>query len=121
MVGWAAVALDAWLKASGITSGPLFRRIVKNGKLGTAGLSGTAVRDLVKARCLLTGVGDAFSAHSLRSGFVTEAGRQNMPLQETLLNARLELHSRRMGRGSLTATLTGRCPTLRCTMNIASS
>ncbi|MDM0019599.1 site-specific integrase [Variovorax saccharolyticus] len=84
VVGSAAVALEAWLKASGITSGPLFRRILKNGKLGTDGLSGTAVRDVVKARCALAGVGEDFSAHSLRSGFVTEAGRQNMPLQETM-------------------------------------
>jgi len=68
VVGSAAEALDAWLKASGITSGPLFRRILKNGKLGTDGLSGTAVRDIVKARCALAGVGDDFSAHSLRSG-----------------------------------------------------
>jgi integrase len=84
VVGSAAEALEAWLKASGIASGPIFRRILKNGKLGTDGLSGTAVRDLVKARCALAGVGDDFSAHSLRSGFVTEAGRQNMPLQETM-------------------------------------
>jgi len=52
----AAEALEAWLKASGIASGPLFRRILKNGKLGSDGLSGTAVRDLVKARCALAGV-----------------------------------------------------------------
>jgi hypothetical protein len=26
----------------------------------------------------------SFSAHSLRAGFVTEAGRQNMPLPETM-------------------------------------
>lgn len=84
VVGSAAEALDGWLKASGITAGPLFRRILKNGKLGTDGLSGTAVRDIVKARCALAGVGEDFSAHSLRSGFVTEAGRQNMPLQETM-------------------------------------
>jgi hypothetical protein len=56
VVGSAAEALEAWLKASGITSGPLFRRILKNGKLGIDGLSGTAVRDLVKARCALAGV-----------------------------------------------------------------
>ncbi len=84
VVGSAAVALEAWLQASGITSGPLFRRILKNGTLGTEGLSGTAVRDIVKGRCAAAGVGEDFSAHSLRSGFVTEAGRQNMPLQETM-------------------------------------
>ncbi|MBT2300989.1 hypothetical protein J7E70_10990 [Variovorax paradoxus] len=42
------------------------------------------MRDIVKERGALAGVGDNFSAHSLRSGFVTEAGRQNMPLQETM-------------------------------------
>jgi integrase len=84
VVASAAEALEAWIEASGISSGPLFRRILKDGKLGTDGLSGTAVRDLVKARCALAGVGNDFSAHSLRSGFVTEAGRQNMPLQETM-------------------------------------
>jgi hypothetical protein len=56
VVGSAAEALEAWLKASEITSGPLFRRTLKNGKLGTDGLSGTAVRDIVKARCAPAGV-----------------------------------------------------------------
>lgn len=84
VVGMAAEAMEAWLQASGITSGPLFRRINKAGRLGEDALTGTAIRDIVKARCALAGVGDDFSAHSLRSGFVTEAGRQNMPLQETM-------------------------------------
>jgi integrase len=84
LVGSAADAMEGWLKASGITSGPLFRRINKAGRLGEDALTGTAIRDIVKARCSLAGVGDDFSAHSLRSGFVTEAGRQNMPLQETM-------------------------------------
>jgi len=30
--------------------------------------------DIVKKRCLLAGIDEPFSAHSLRSGFVTEAG-----------------------------------------------
>ena len=84
VVATAAQAMETWLKASEITSGPLFRRINKAGRLGEDALTGTAIRDIVKARCTLAGVGDDFSAHSLRSGFVTEAGRQNMPLQETM-------------------------------------
>ncbi|WP_353506326.1 site-specific integrase [Variovorax davisae] len=84
VMGMAAEAMEAWLNASGITSGPLFRRINKAGRLGEEALTGTAIRDIVKARCTLAGVGEDFSAHSLRSGFVTEAGRQNMPLQETM-------------------------------------
>ena len=47
-------------------------------------LSAAAVRDIVKERCALAGIEGEFSAHSLRSGFVTEAGRQNMPLAETM-------------------------------------
>jgi integrase len=42
------------------------------------------VRDIVKERCAMAGVEGEFSAHSLRAGFVTEAGRQNMSLPETM-------------------------------------
>ena len=38
----------------------------------------------MKERCALAGVEGEFSAHSLRAGFVTEAGRQNMSLAETM-------------------------------------
>jgi len=83
VVGRAAQALEAWLQASGITAGVIFRRIRKGDHLGEA-LSPAAVRDIVQARCALAGVEGEFSAHSLRSGFVTEAGRQNVPLGETM-------------------------------------
>lgn len=83
LVGAAAAAMDAWLTASGVTTGTLFRRVRKGGQVGEA-LSAAAVRDIVKERCLLAGIEGKFSAHSLRSGFVTEAGRQNMPLAETM-------------------------------------
>jgi integrase len=39
---------------------------------------------VVLQRCQLAGLEGNFSAHSLRSGFVTEAGRQNVPLGETM-------------------------------------
>ena len=83
LVGSAAQAMQAWLSASGIASGRLFRRIGKGGQLGEA-LSPAAVRDIVKARCELAGIEGSFAAHSLRSGFVTEAGRQNVSLGETM-------------------------------------
>lgn len=83
VVGRAAQALEVWLQASGITTGAIFRRIRKGENLGEA-LSPAAVRDIVLKRCALAGVDGAFSAHSLRSGFVTEAGRQNIPLAETM-------------------------------------
>jgi site-specific recombinase XerD len=57
--------------------------VLKGGHLGST-LSASAVRDIVKTRCVLAGVEGDYSAHSLRSGFVTEAARQNVPLAETM-------------------------------------
>ncbi len=46
---------------------------------------------MVKERGALSGIEGAFSAQSLRSGFVTEAGRQQVPLGDTM--AMTEHHS----------------------------
>lgn len=81
--GPAGAALEAWLQASGIRSGPIFRRVLRGGHLGPQ-LSAAAVRDVVRRHCLLAGIDGNYSAHSLRSGFVTEAGRQQVPLGETM-------------------------------------
>lgn len=83
LVGKAALALTQWLEASGIRSGPLFRRVRRGNVLGEP-LTAAAVRNIVLERCRQAGVEGNFSAHSLRSGFVTEAGRQNIPLGETM-------------------------------------
>jgi len=83
VAGKAAHALTAWLAASKIKSGPVFRRVRRGNVIGEP-LSPAAVRDIVKKRCALAGIGREFSAHSLRSGFVTEAGRQGLPLGETM-------------------------------------
>ena len=55
----------------------------RGGVLGEP-LSPAAVRDIVQHRCALAGLEGNYSAHSLRSGFVTEAGRQRMPLGDTM-------------------------------------
>lgn len=83
VLGAAGIALHEWLQLSEITTGAIFRRIRKGGHLGEA-LSPAAVRSIVKERCALAGIEGDFSAHSLRSGFVTEAGRQNIPLADTM-------------------------------------
>jgi len=83
VAGRAARALSAWLAAAGIKSGPIFRRVRRGGAIGEP-LSPAAVRDIVRKRCGLAGLGAEFSAHSLRSGFVTEAGRRGVPLGETM-------------------------------------
>ncbi|WP_077033405.1 tyrosine-type recombinase/integrase [Pelomonas sp. KK5] len=79
----AADALSAWLRRSGIVTGPIFRRIRRGEKVGEP-LAAAAVRDIVRERAALAGLPDDFAAHSLRSGFVTEAARQNISLGETM-------------------------------------
>ena len=84
IAGIAAQALEQWLHVSGITEGPIFRRILKGGRVLDEGLDPTAVRKIVKARCLQAGLVGDFSAHSLRSGFVTEAGRRRMDTADAM-------------------------------------
>jgi integrase len=78
----AAEALTAWLGASGVTEGAIFRRI--RGSVVAEALEPQSVRAIVKRRAALAGLEGDFSAHSLRSGFMTEAGRQNVPLAEAM-------------------------------------
>lgn len=82
--GPAASALAAWLAVAPAESGPLFRRLYRGGKVGTAGLSADQVARIVKRRAHLAGLEGDWAAHSLRSGFVTEAGRQGVPLGEVM-------------------------------------
>ena len=42
------------------------------------------MRAIVKARAAAVGLTEDFSAHSVRSGFVTEAARQDIPIGETM-------------------------------------
>jgi integrase len=83
IVGMAADALDAWLERSGVKSGAIFRRIRRGDNVAEP-LSPAAVRDIVKSRALMAGLEEEFSAHSLRSGFITEAAHQGVPIGETM-------------------------------------
>ena len=78
ILGRSADALTAWLEAAGIHEGAIFRRVWK-GRVGPALLPGS-VATIVKRRARLAGLAGDFGAHSLRSGFVTEAGKQGVPL-----------------------------------------
>ncbi|MFJ4588489.1 site-specific integrase [Pseudomonas moraviensis] len=82
--GAAAAALAAWLTAAPAESGPLFRRLYKGNTVGRTGLSADQVARIVQRRAKLAGLEGDWAAHSLRSGFVTEAGRQGVPLGEVM-------------------------------------
>lgn len=82
--GPAAQALSAWLAVAPADSGPLFRRMYKGNKVGVAHLSADQVARIVQRRAKLADLEGDWAAHSLRSGFVTEAGRQGVPLGEVM-------------------------------------
>lgn len=82
VVGVAGAALAAWLARSGLSEGRLFRRLWKE-HIGP-GLSPAAIAAIVQRRAALAGLQGDFGGHSLRSGFVTEAGRQGVPLGEVM-------------------------------------
>ena len=82
--GDAVAALKAWLEASQLQDGPLFRRLFRGGRVGRTALTADQVARIVQRRARLAGVSGDWAAHSLRSGFVTEAGRQGVPLGEVM-------------------------------------
>lgn len=78
----AAVALRDWLAAAKITEGALFRRLW-GPKVGER-LSAHAIAAIVKRRASQAGLPGDFAGHSLRRGFVTEAGLNDIPLAQTM-------------------------------------
>lgn len=80
--GVAAEALGVWLASAEISEGAIFRRLWKT-TVGPA-LSPAAVGEIVRKRALLAGLEGDWAGHSLRSGFVTEAGRRNIPIGDVM-------------------------------------
>jgi integrase len=53
--------------------------------VGTTAISGDGVNDLLKRRCKQAGLDPVlFSAHGLRSGYLTQAARDGVPLPEAM-------------------------------------
>jgi len=77
-------ALHEWITAANLTSGPLFRRLHRGGHVGARAITGDEVARVVKRRASQAGLNGDWAAHSLRSGFVTEASRQGVPLGEVM-------------------------------------
>ena len=88
--GLAARMLVAWIDASEISEGPLFRRITRTGVLGQHRLSDAAVSQILKRLLIEAGLGAEYaSPHGLRSGFLTQAALSGTPLPAAM---RLSLH-----------------------------
>jgi site-specific recombinase XerD len=74
-------AVKEWLAAADITEGPVFRPVAKGGRVMPGRLSPQKVALIVKAYAARLGLDpDAFSGHSLRSGFLTSAAARGASL-----------------------------------------
>jgi integrase len=85
LVGRPVLALQAWLARAGISDGAVFRGIDRWGNLEKRALTPQAVNLIVKRRATEAGLDPAeFSAHGLRSGYLTETARRGIPLPEAM-------------------------------------
>ncbi len=89
LTGRPVEALKHWLKVARIESGSVFRGIDRWGNVSPRGIDPTAVNDIVKQRARQAGLDPAeFSAHGLRSGYLTEAANRGIPLLEAMEQSR---------------------------------
>ena len=85
----AARALDVWLKRRGTAPGPLFRQIVKGGRIRPQRLSVMAVVRAVKGAAARVGLEAAdVSGHSLRAGLATSAAKKGASLTQIMKQTR---------------------------------
>jgi integrase len=74
--------VQRWLRLSGLKSGPLFPTIRNNGKLGKGRLDGECVARIVQRATVRASIEDrAFTAHSMRSGCISQIASDLVPLE----------------------------------------
>jgi integrase len=85
LVGPPVEALREWLERAGIKKGPIFRAIDRWEAVEEKALTPQSINLIVKRRCAMAGLEpEAFSAHGLRAGYLTEAARQGISLPEAM-------------------------------------
>jgi integrase len=85
LVGRPVVVLKDWLARASITEGAVFRGIDRWGNVERRALTPQSVNLILKRRVAAAGLDPAtFSAHGLRSGYLTETARRGIPLTEAM-------------------------------------
>lgn len=83
--GRAVADYTTWRQAASLTQGPVYRPIGRWGRLRDQALSPQSVNAVLKARLSEAGFrASDFSAHGLRSGYLTEAFLQGLSLPEAM-------------------------------------
>ena len=89
LTGRPVEALNAWLLAAKIESGSVFRGIGRWGTVSKRAIDPQSVNAIVKQRAEMAGLESGeFSAHGLRSGYLTEAANRGIPLPEAMEQSR---------------------------------
>lgn len=89
LTGRPVEALNAWIAAAKISGGSVFRGIGRWGTVSKRALDPQSVNAILKQRAEMAGFErDEFSAHGLRSGYLTEAANRGVPLPEAMEQSR---------------------------------
>ena len=89
LTGRPVEALNAWLAAAKIDKGSVFRGIGRWGALSKRPLDPQSINAILKLRVEMAGLEPGeFSAHGLRSGYLTEAASRGIPLPEAMEQSR---------------------------------
>ncbi|MDH7792256.1 integrase [Ochrobactrum sp. AN78] len=89
LTGRPVEAPTRWLKAANIDKGSVFGKIDHWGNVSAGALEPSAINRIVKQRAQMAGLEPGeFSAHWLRSGYLTEAANRGIPLPEAMEQSR---------------------------------
>jgi integrase len=89
LTGRPVEALNAWLAAAKIDKGSVFRGIGRWGTVSRRAVDPQSVNAILKQRAQMAGLDSGeFSAHGLRSGYLTEAANRGIPLPEAMEQSR---------------------------------
>ncbi|KPH75947.1 tyrosine-type recombinase/integrase, partial [Bosea vaviloviae] len=81
LIGAPVTALREWIERADVKKGPVFRAIDRWEAIDDRALTPQAVNLILKRRCAMAGLDPVeFSAHGLRSGYLTEAARNGVAL-----------------------------------------
>lgn len=85
LTGRTAKAMMIWIAKAKIQDGPLFRAVWDNGRVMPGPIGSQTVARMIKRRAKLAGLdSDEFGGHSLRAGFMTEAGARSISMVEAM-------------------------------------
>ena len=96
---WVKAAVDNWLAAAGVTTGPIFRPIDKAQRMGKSGFSPKVIWGVVKAGCSKCGL-ENVAPHDLRrtcARLCHEAGGELEQIQFLLGHVSVQTTERYLG------------------------